>query len=169
MAKKRNRKTKNIIRSTVNGDKVNYGHLMVGYVNGIMCLASREVLMVLGIRLSDHKVPEWFYHHHHLEVTFLDNITYKIYTERRSSLYTLGLLLSRNKRTVKCFNDLTGAVTRKWVAGNLVETDGTPDFETPKIQQVQYKVRHKKTNTLGRAWLVIKRLFSREEVMINDQ
>lgn len=163
------RKVKDVIRTAANGERINYGHLMVGYVNGIPCLASREVLMVLGIRLTEEKVPEWFYTHGRLEVDFLSTVKYKIYTVKRSDLFKLGVLLSRNRRNVRCEDENDVTMTRHWYNGEVSMSITDPNDPDPfKLKEVQFKTRHRKVGKLGKFWLLVKRLFTKNEVVLDD-
>ena len=163
------RKVKDVIRTAANGERINYGHLMVGYVNGIQVLASRQVLLVLGIRLSDHKVPEWFYTYGYLTVDFLKPIQYKVYTVNRSNLHRLGELLSRNMRNVCCVDERDVNMIRHWYNGQLTFSVTDPDQPEPvKIKEVQRKTRRRKVGKLKKLWLTLKRLFSREGAVMHD-
>lgn len=162
------RKVKDVIRTAANGEKINYGHLMVGIVNGIQVLASRQVLLVLGIRLTEQKVPEWFYTHGYLSVGFL-SVKYKVYTVNRSNLHHLGELLSRNMRHVYCEDERDVTLTRSWFNGQVTYSATDPnDSEPLKLEEVQRKTRRRKVGKLKKVWLLIKRLFSRGDVVMHE-
>lgn len=160
---------KNIIRQEPNGQTVNYGHLAVGYINGIACLASREVLVRLGVKLSSHKPPEHFYNHEHLQVKFGNHEAYRVFAVNKTAIHRLGQLVSDKGRClVDCYNVTTFQVSRTWFNGYVTGTDGTDDYKVPpppKLEHIQMKrTKVKKVGKLRKAWLAIKRMFTPERM-----
>lgn len=164
MPKKRY-KVKDVKRQEPNGQTVNYGHLVMGHINGIACLASREVLIRLGVNISTKKPPEYFYNHEHIQAIFGPMESYKVFAVNRSSVYVLGALLSNRAGKASLYHVTQFKVKRTWVRGFLEYTDGTEDWAPPKMQQVLYKQAPKRVGGLKKLWLLVKRLFSREEVV----
>lgn len=157
------RKVKEVRRTLPNGEVVSYGHLMVGYTNGIAVLANRETLMLLGIRLSVNKPPEWFYQHEHLGVT-LHQGRLRVFVVNKTAMNRLGQLLSAKGFLIDRVNAVTGSISRTWLKGDLTYTDGTPDPEEPKLQHIHTRQQIKHVGGFKKLWLVVKRLFRKEGV-----
>lgn len=161
---RKHRRVKEIIRTNARGERIKYGFLMVGYLNGIPCLASREVLLLLGIKLTDQKVPDYFYASGHLKVSIKGSDWYKVFTVNRHHLHKLGQELSRNMRIVRCEDEHDVLLTRHWFNGQVTMSITDPENPEPlQLKEVQRKTRPHKVSKLKKCWLAIKRLFTKEE------
>lgn len=158
------RKVKEVRRTQPNGEVISYGHLMVGYINGIAVLANREALMLLGIKLSVNKPPEWFYQHECLTVSRNPHVSFRVFVVNKTAMSRLGQTLSMKDLLVERRDTTTLEVSRVWLRGELTFSDGTPDAEEPKIQHIQTRQRIKHVGGVKKLWLLVKRLFSKGEV-----
>lgn len=159
-------KVKNLVTRNIHGRITNYGPLMVGYLNGIECLAHREVLLLLGIKLS-HGVrqPRDFYNELQLRVA-VAGIEVVIYATRRVTIDALGCQLSKRGFPVFALVEWSQDPVKRWKDGELIE-DKFPivlPTRTKKDEEWgELYLGSKTISPLRKFWLSIKRLFSRKE------
>lgn len=168
-----------IVRDPHLGLVTNYGKLMVGYVNGIPCLAHREVLLLLGIKLGNCKQPASFFNWLQLRIP-LAGCYLTVYAVNSHQFDELGKQLSRRGYDAKAY---TGhphhAEPKKVFAGGFLVEDNYPIAQPVEIDPFKYHGRGAlqmtgkgtpfvRTSKPRKLWLLIKRLFTRGGLNVNS-
>lgn len=163
-------KIKDIITQNADGFMTNFGPLMIGYVNGIPCLAHREVLLLLGIKLGNHKPPQIFYSRLQMRIR-VAGCYLTIYAVNEYQVDLLGKQLSKRDWEIKAYKTphMEEAV-KTWRMGELIEDlfpiiqPKHPDpftYHTCGSTQITGKGRPYRTSRWHRFKLLVNRLFSK--------
>lgn len=171
MPKKRKFKIKDIITRDINGLVTNYGPLMIGYVNGIPCLAHREVLLLLGIKLGNHKPPQTFYNVLQLRIP-VAGCYLTVYAVNGHQVDALGKQLSKRDYDVRAYSGHPHEMEPKKIFkhGEMI-VDEHP-IEQPKLgdpfayhgrsfAEAPSKGTQYRTSRWGRFKLLVGRLFGK--------
>lgn len=156
-------KIKDIVTRNIHGHMTNYGPLMVGYLNGIECLAHREVLLLLGIKLG-HGVrqPRDFYNELELRVE-VAGIEVVVYVTRRVTIDTFGCKLSKRGFPVYALAGWSQDPVKRWSHGVLIE-DKFPIEQPSPIRHPLYQqdTNHTRPGMWKRFRRAVKRLFIKQ-------
>jgi len=171
MPKKKRYKIKDLILPNFNGEMTNYGKLVMGDLNGVKCLAHREVLMLLGIKLVlDVKPPKYFFTHLQIIVS-AGGLPVTLYAMHPQTFDALGSRLSKRGYNPKGIAQHLGdAVVKRWEHGELTYDA----WEIPKVEGRHIKTHYtdewaefrkdvKRNKPLYKFWLLLKRLFGKGE------
>jgi len=149
------RKVKEILRANPDGKIVNFGFLMVGFIANRQVLASREVLLLLGARITQDKPGDWFYYDESLLVRAERN-DYRLFTAKRSDLVEVGNYLHRYKKfPVKKQGTFNKTVLFTWGVDDVLPEETRPPHRHTVYQRTPPPVKR----SLIRRWMDI--LFSK--------
>lgn len=164
-------KLKDLIVRDPTGLVTNYGKLMVGYVNGVPCLAHREVLLLLGIKLGNCKQPALFFNWLQLRIP-VAGCYLTVYAINSHQFDELGKQLSRRGFDCKAYSGHPHQMEPKkiFVGGIMIE-DYHPIVQPKEPEPFTYHGRGALQLTgKGRPWrtsrwlkfkMLVGRLFSK--------
>lgn len=154
-------KVKDLYARNAKGEMENYGPLVAGSIHGIPCLGYREVLLLLGIKLIGGKQPQVFHTYSKLHIQVAGK-WFIVYAKDQNQLDSLAVQLSYRGYQVKAVvSHDPGIVLNVWEYGiSVQETPRRDPVESPR--ETTYRPWKRKSK-LKKVWLVIKRLFSKDE------
>lgn len=141
-----------------NGSSVSYGPLVNGLIDGIKVLARKEILIMLKAQLVPGKV-KYFADHVRLRVYLSDRLEASVYVVHERDIHQLAAAFKRrHKSTMRqlLLAQRDGGVSWENVALG-------PEEGAVHMQKVHTRHRPKKVGCLKKLWLLVKRLFGKEE------
>lgn len=108
----------------INNNVVNFGNLSVGIINGRMCLAASETLLLLGVNLTKHKVPPFFNRTTKLVVMVTGSRGLTVWVLSNQDLDSVARNLSYRCSEVKVVEVFTNRVLSSWFGGRNFSVSG---------------------------------------------
>lgn len=157
-------KIKDIKITHAPGIVTNYGPLILGYLHGVPCLARREVLLLLGIKLSHTRQPHHFFHPVQILVK-VGGSYFAVYSLKEQYVNALANQLHYRGYGVKtAMGDDPSIIIHDWKDGEPVPKNVTYDQLNELLKMAtsaKPKTPHKRVSNLKLFWLAVKRLFSK--------